>query len=70
MDGSIVYYSQKEGKSERQKGATSMKKNNTMVMERKNNGYELMGKAMSVNVMRAYWKGSPWKALRDCLRGV
>ncbi len=47
-----------------------MKKNNTMVMERKNNGYELMGKAMSVNVMRAYWKGSPWKALRDCLRGV
>ena len=33
-------------------------KNNMMVMNRKNNGYELMGKGMSVNVMRTYWKGS------------
>lgn len=70
MVNSIVYYSQKEGKSERQKGAISMKKNNAMVMNRKNNGYELMGKGMSVNVMRTYWKGSPWKALRDCVRSV
>ena len=29
-----------------------MKKNNAMVMNRKNNGYELMGKGMSVNVMK------------------
>lgn len=47
-----------------------MKKNNMMVMDRKNNGYELMGKGMSVDVMRTYWKGSPWKALRDCVRSV
>ena len=47
-----------------------MKKNNAMVMNRKNNGYELMGKGMSVNVMRTYWKGSPWKALGDCVRSV
>ncbi|MCI7474804.1 MAG: hypothetical protein MSB10_14195 [Clostridiales bacterium] len=47
-----------------------MKKNNMMVMDRKNNGYELMGKGMSVDVMRAYWKGSPWKAFQSCIRGV
>ncbi len=69
MVNSIVYYSQKEGKSERQKGAISMK-NNMMVMNRKNNGYELMGKGMSVNVMRTYWKGSPWKAFQSCIRSV
>lgn len=45
-----------------------MKKNN--MMDRKHSGYELMGKGMSVGVMRAYWKGSPWKALRDCVRGM
>lgn len=38
-----------------------MKKNNAMVMNRKNNGYELMGKGMSVNVMRTYWKEAPGK---------
>lgn len=70
MGKRIVYYPQKEGKSVRQKGASSMKKNNTMVVDRKHNGYELMGKGMSVNVMRTYWKGSPWNALRDCFRGV
>ena len=48
----IVYYPQKEDKSARQKGASSMKKNNVMGMDRKYNGYELMGKGMSVNVMR------------------
>ena len=64
MDNPIVYYGQKEGKSLNKKGASSMKKNNKM------NGYEMMGKAMSVNVMRTYWKGSPWKALRDCVRGA
>ena len=64
----IVYYPQKEDKSARQKGASYMKKNNVMGMDRKYNGYELMGKGMSVNVMRTYWKGSPWKALRDCVR--
>ena len=69
MVNSIVYYSQKEGKSERQKGAISMK-NNMMVMNRKNNGYELMGKGMSVNVMRTYWKGGPWKAFQSCIRSV
>ena len=47
-----------------------MKKNNAMVMNRKNNCYELTGKGMSVNVMRTYWKGSHWKALRDCVRSV
>ena len=66
----IVYYPQKEDKSARQKGASSMKKNNVMAMDRKYNGYELMGKGMSVNVMRTYWKGSPWKALRDCVRHI
>lgn len=45
-------------------------KKNMMNLERKRNGYELMEKGMSVNVMRAYWKGSPWKALRGCLRSV
>ena len=69
MVDSIVYYSQKEGKSLRQKGASSMKKNN-MMMDRKHNGYELMGKGMSVNVMRTYWKGSPWKAFQSCIRSV
>ena len=68
MLGSIVYCIQKEGKSEPQKGASSMKKNN--MTDRKHSGYELMGKGMSVGVMRAYWKGSPWKALRDCVRGM
>ena len=66
----IVYYPQKEDKSASQKGASSMKKNNVMGMDRKYNGYELMGKGMSVNVMRTYWKGSPWKALRDCVRHI
>lgn len=66
----IVYYPQKEDKSARQKGASSMKKNNVMGMDRKYNGYELMEKGMSVNVMRTYWKGSPWKALRDCVRHI
>ena len=47
-----------------------MKKNNAMVMNRKNNGYELMGKGMSVNVMRTYWKGSPWNGLRACAHSV
>ena len=45
-------------------------KNNMMVMNRKNNGYELMGKGMSVNVMRTYWKGRPWKAFQSCIRSV
>lgn len=47
-----------------------MKKNDMMVMDRKHNGYELMGKGMSVSVMRTYWKGSPWKALQVCVRDV
>ena len=46
-----------------------MKKIN-MMMERKNNGYELMNKGMSVKLARAYWKGSPWKALRTLGRSV
>lgn len=46
-----------------------MKKINMMV-ERKNNGYELMDKGMSVTLMRTYWKGSPWKALHSFGRSV
>ena len=68
MDNPIVYYGQKEGKSLNKKGAISMKKN--IEMNRKyNSGYEMMGKAMSVSTMRAYWKGSPWKALWNSTRG-
>ena len=69
MADSIVYCNQKEGKSRRQKGASFMKENRTVGMDLKRGGFELMGKAMSVDMMRTYWKGSPWKALRDCLRG-
>ena len=34
-------------------------------------GFELIRtNPLSVNTMRNYWKGSPWRALRDCLRGA
>lgn len=34
-------------------------------------GFELIRtNPLSVNTIRDYWKGSPWRALRDCLRGA
>ena len=34
-------------------------------------GFELLhANPLSVTTMRSYWKGSPWRALRDCLRGA
>ena len=43
-------------------------KNNTKTMK---GGFELLrANPLSVTTMRSYWKGSPWRALRECLRGV
>ena len=34
-------------------------------------GFELLhANPLSVTTMRSYWKGSPWRALRECLRGA
>ena len=33
-------------------------------------GFEMLRTSpLSVSVMREYWKGSPWRALREMLRG-
>ena len=67
MDKSIVSYNCKEDKRESisQKGASTMKTNKTM-----KGGFELLrANPLSVSTMRTYWKGSPWRALRECLRG-
>lgn len=47
-----------------------MKKNITMETSRMSTGYELLRKGVSTGLIRAYWAGSPWRALRDCVRGV
>ncbi len=47
-----------------------MKKNITMETSRKSAGYELLRKGVSTGLIREYWAGSPWRALRDCVRGV
>lgn len=68
MDKSIVSYNCKEDKRQPifQKGASKMKKNNMM-----KGGFELLHtNPMSANTIRNYWKGSPWRALRECLRSV
>ena len=69
MDKSIVSYHCKEDKRQPifQKGASTMK-NNTKTLK---GGFELLhANPLSVTTMRSYWKGSPWRALRECLRGV
>ena len=67
---SIVYYNQKEGKSARKKGAIVMKKNITMETSKRAAVYELLRKGIPSGLVREYWTGSPWRALRDCVRGV
>ena len=66
----IVYYSQKENKSDRKKGAIVMKKNITMETSRSVTGYELLRKGIPSGLIKEYWAGSPWRALRDCVRGM
>ena len=66
----IVYYSQKENKSDRKKGAIVMKKNITMENRRSVTGYELLRKGIPSGLIKEYWTGSPWRALRDCVRGM
>ena len=66
----IVYYSQKERKSAGKKGAIVMKKNITMGTSRKVTGYELLRKGIPSGLVKEYWAGSPWRALRECIRGV
>lgn len=67
---SIVYWNQKEGKRAGKKGAIVMKKNITMETSKRATGYELLRKGIPSGLVRAYWSGSPWRALRDCIRGV
>ena len=67
---SIVYYSQKERKSAGKKGAIVMKKNITIETSKRAAGYELLRKGIPSGLVREYWAGSPWRALRDCVRGV
>lgn len=44
-------------------------KENKKVLYR--SGYELMhANPLSVSTMREYWRGSPWRALRDMARRV
>lgn len=69
MVAPIVYYSQKESKSDRKKGAIAMKKNITMETRRNVTGYELLRKGIPSGLIKEYWTGSPWRALRDCVRG-
>ncbi len=67
----IVYYSQKEGKSSRQKGAiVMMKKEITRETSSRAVGYELLRKGIPSGLIREYWPGSPWRALWDYVRGV
>ena len=47
-----------------------MKKNITMETNRKIAGYELLRKGIPSGLVKEYWAGSPWRALRDCVRGV
>ena len=70
MCAPIVYYSQKERKSAGKKGAIVMKKNITMETSRRVTGYELLRKGIPSGLAKEYWAGSPWRALRDCIRGV
>lgn len=47
-----------------------MKKNITMEANRRIAGYELLRKGIPSGLVKEYWAGSPWRALRDCVRGV
>ena len=69
MDKFIVSYHCKEDKRQStiRKGASEMKNNKTNMR----GGFELLhANPLSVTTMRSYWKGSPWRALRECLRGA
>lgn len=47
-----------------------MKKNIRMESINRAAGYELLCKGIPSGLIREYWAGSPWRALRDCVRGV
>lgn len=47
-----------------------MKKHINMEIGTKNGGFELLRKGVTASVIRQYWTGSPWRALRDCVRGM
>lgn len=47
-----------------------MKKVITMETNKRVAGYELLHKGISSGLIREFWTGSPWRALRDCVRGV
>lgn len=47
-----------------------MKKEITMETSRRAAGYELLRKGIPTGMVREFWSGSPWRALRDCVRGV
>ena len=46
-----------------------MKENLTVAKKNRQGGYELLSLGtVSVSLMREYWKGSPWRALREMKR--
>lgn len=47
-----------------------MRKNIMVETSRKVTGYELLQKGISAAIVKEYWTGSPWRALRSCIRGV
>lgn len=47
-----------------------MKKQVTVEISERTKGYELLRKGIPSGVVREFWSGSPWRALRDCVRGV
>lgn len=47
-----------------------MKKNTMKETNRNVTGYELLRKGIPAGMAREYWTGSPWRALRNCIRGV
>lgn len=47
-----------------------MKKEITMETSRRAAGYELLRKGIPAGMVREFWSGSLWRALRDCARGL
>lgn len=47
-----------------------MKKEITMETSKRITGYELLHKGIPSQVVQELWTGSPWRALRDCVRGA
>lgn len=47
-----------------------MKKEITMETSKNTTGYQLLQKGIPTGLVREVWTGSPWRALRDCVRGV